>query len=88
MSEPPRFLRNLTEDGRATWIFVLPSLILLCLFGLPLLAIIARAANSNFVAYALSEQALKALQLSLVTSTVTVGVTILFGTPLAYMLAA
>ena len=67
--------------------FVVPGLVLLLLFGLPLVALILRAGGSGFLQYALSTQALSALRLSLVTSLITVVVTILFGTPLAYLLA-
>jgi len=87
MNEPPRILQFIIRDRRSIWIFALPSLILVCLFGLPLLALVIRGANSDFVKNALSEQSLEALRLSLITSLVTVGVTILFGTPLAYVLA-
>jgi len=64
-----------------------PGLILILLFGLPLLALIIHAGNATFVQYALSDQAISALRLSLATSLVTVLVTVLFGTPLAYLLA-
>ncbi len=57
------------------------------LFGLPLLALITRAMTGDLLTYALSPSALAALRLSLVTSLITVTITILFGTPLAYMLA-
>jgi len=60
---------------------------MLALFLLPLVALFVRSINEDFFKYAFSEQALKALRLSLITSTITTGVTILFGTTLAYMLA-
>lgn len=86
--EPQEGLLNrFLNDGRSSWIFVLPGVVLLLLFGLPLLALIVRASNKTFLEYALSEQALHALRLSLVTSLVTVVVTVLLGTPLAYLLA-
>ncbi len=59
----------------------------MALFALPLFALFVRSLNESFFSYAFSEQAFKALRLSLVTSTVTTLFTILFGTPLAYMLA-
>jgi molybdate transport system permease protein len=65
----------------------LPGLLLLGLFALPLLTLTARAINANLIEYVLSEQALAALRLSLATSLVTVSITILAGTPLAYILA-
>ncbi len=80
------FTRSL-NDGHLNWVFILPSAILLALFALPLTALFIRSMNQNFFNYAFSDQAFKALRLSLVTSTITTAVTILFGTPLAYMLA-
>lgn len=80
-------LNRFLNDGRANWIFVLPGLLLLLLFGLPLLALVVRASNSTFLEYALSPQAIDALRLSLVTSLITVVVTVVLGTPLAYLLA-
>jgi molybdate transport system permease protein len=76
-----------SSRGRHDWLFILPSLFLLGLLGLPLLALIARAFDSNFLSYALSPSALAALKLSLGTSLLSVAITLLFGTPLAYMLA-
>jgi len=66
---------------------VIPSLLLLALFILPLFALLIRSVNKNFFDYALSAQAFKALRLSLVTSTITTLGAVLLGTPLAYMLA-
>ena len=78
-----RFLR----DGHLVWVFILPSAILLALFALPLLTLFIRSSNEGFFIYAFSEESLQALRLSLVTSTATTLVAILFGTPLAFMLA-
>jgi molybdate transport system permease protein len=60
---------------------------LIALLGLPLLALLMRAVGLDFFSYALSESALAALKLSLVTSSLSVLLSILVGTPLAYMLA-
>jgi len=60
---------------------------LLTLFVLPLLAVFARSINEDFFTYAFSAQAFKALRLSLLTSTITTISAVVFGTPLAYMLA-
>ncbi|MCC7118629.1 MAG: molybdate ABC transporter permease subunit [Anaerolineales bacterium] len=57
------------------------------LFLLPLASVFIRSVNADFFAYAFSEQAVSALKLSLVTSTITALFAILFGTPLAYILA-
>jgi molybdate transport system permease protein len=72
---------------RHDWLFVIPSMFLLGLLGLPLLALIARAAEGDFLSNAFSPSALAALRLSLVTSLLSVLITLFFGTPLAYMLA-
>lgn len=87
MTSPRPVIQSLFGDGRSTLLFIAPSLILIGLFALPLVALIGRAGNSNFLDYATSSQAIQALRLSLVTSTITAGVSVLFGTPLAYMLA-
>jgi molybdate transport system permease protein len=60
---------------------------MLALFALPLFSLFVRSFQAGFFTYAFSEQAFKALKLSLFTSTITTAVTILFGTTLAYMLA-
>ena len=60
---------------------------LLALFVIPLVAVFARSIDDNFFTNAFSEQAFKALRLSLVTSSLTTMIAILLGTPLAYILA-
>jgi molybdate transport system permease protein len=82
-----RFFRHMAGNGHSDWLFVLPSLILVALFGLPILALFARTLGIDFFAYALTPTALSALKLSLLTSSVSLLATITFGTPLAYMLA-
>lgn len=74
-------------DGHLRWLFIVPSLLLLALFVLPLLAVFARSIDPGFFDHAFSEQARSALQLSLVTSSLTTFLTILLGTPFAYILA-
>jgi molybdate transport system permease protein len=69
------------------WIFIIPSIFILGLFLLPILAVFIRSINPEFFDYAFSQQALNALKLSLFTSTITTICAILFGTPLAYILA-
>jgi molybdate transport system permease protein len=61
--------------------------VLLAVLGLPLLALVTRAAQDDLLALALSPSALAALRLSLTTSLLSVLLTLLFGTPLAYLLA-
>lgn len=75
------------SDGHLSWVFILPSGVLLALFVVPLIALFVRSINDDFFSYAFSEQAFQALRLSLMTSTMTTTVAILFGTPFAYMLA-
>lgn len=60
---------------------------MLGLFLLPLFTVFLRSINPEFFNNAFSEQAINALKLSLITSTITTICAILFGTPLAYILA-
>jgi molybdate transport system permease protein len=87
MSTLRRYFQHLASNGHRDWLFVLPGLLLLALFGLPILALVTQAMGDTFLAYALSPEALSALKLSLLTSLVSVGIAIALGTPLAYMLA-
>src|SRR5690349_8755405 len=80
------FLRLLSE-GHLSWVFIVPSAMLLALFGLPLFALFVRSMGDGFFVYAFSAQAFQALRLSLITSTITTIAAVLFGTPLAYVLA-
>ncbi|MCX6068736.1 MAG: ABC transporter permease [Chloroflexi bacterium] len=79
--------RIVTPNSQSDWLFVIPGLLLVLLLGLPLLALFLRAAGGDFFGYALSETALSALQLSLVTSLISLTISLLIGTPLAYILA-
>lgn len=87
MSKIKTFVNESFHDGHLIWIFIIPSAILFALFVLPFTALFMRSINSNFFDNAFSQQALKALRLSLITSSITTIATIIFGTPLAYMLA-
>jgi molybdate transport system permease protein len=87
MSRLRIFTNQILRDGHSNWIFIIPGMFLLGLFGLPLLALFARSINADFFDNAFSEQAFKALRLSLLTSTITTACAVVFGTPLAYMLA-
>src|ERR1051326_9255060 len=87
MSKLKTLFRQLLHNVDSKWLFVIPSLVLLALLALPLLALFVRSFNPDFFSNAFSEQAFKALRLSLITSTITTGVAILFGTQFAYMLA-
>jgi molybdate transport system permease protein len=87
MAKVQKFFHQLLDEGYSKWIFIIPSAILLALFALPLAALILRSVNSDFFDNAFSEQAFKALRLSLVTSSITTIIAAVFGTPLAYVLA-
>ena len=87
MPKTRKFLHQFLNDGYPKWIFVVPSVILLVFFALPLIALVLRSINSEFFNNAFSEQAFKALRLSLFTSSITTVMAVIFGTPLAYVLA-
>jgi ABC-type sulfate transport system permease component len=70
MNKSKHFFRQFLHDGHLGWLFIIPSSILLALFVLPLFAVIVRSIDANFFNTAFSEQAFKALRLSLVTSSV------------------
>jgi len=74
-------------DGSPGWAFILPSLVLLALIGLPILALVVRSVDKDFLSYVLSATSIDALKLSLETSVISVMITLLAGTPLAYLLA-
>ncbi len=82
-----KFLRRFSPDHDPGWVFILPSLVLIGLLGLPLLALVWRAIGKDFIENAFSPTAQNALKLSLITSTTSVLISVLAGTPLAYILA-
>jgi molybdate transport system permease protein len=83
----PRFLSKLAIDRNPGWVFILPSLVLLGLLGLPLVALVWRAIGEEFFSYVLAPTALSALKLSLLTTTTSLLIALATGTPLAYILA-
>lgn len=85
MKITPRLFQHTTRDGSPGWEFVLPSLVLISLIGLPILALIWRSFNIEIFKFAVSESAVNALKLSLITSIVSVIVSLVSGTPLAYI---
>ena len=87
MASLQRGFRNLFSDGQYGWVFLIPGLSLAALFGLPILSLIVRAAGTDFLSSIASPFALHALVLSLITSLISLVVTIIFGTALAYLLA-
>lgn len=78
------FHRN-TTDGVPGWQLILPSLVLTGLIGLPIFALIWRSVNVKIFSLAISESALNALKLSLITSIASVAISLVSGTPLAYI---
>jgi len=82
-----RFRHWISTDGRPGWVFVLPSLVLLALFGLPIFAVFWTSIGANFFTYALAPTALSALRLSLLTSSLSTLLAVAAGMPLAYILA-
>jgi molybdate transport system permease protein len=83
---PRLFARRRTHTFPG-WVFVLPSLVLVLLIGLPLVALIWRSIGRDFFTFALSATSVDALKLSLETSLTSVVLALLTGTPLAYLLA-
>jgi molybdate transport system permease protein len=62
------------------------SLPLFLFFVLPVLALLLRTSGTNVLASLAQPEAFQAIELSLRTTTVTAGLTIVLGTPLAYLL--
>jgi len=70
------------------WLFAAPAVLALAFFAVPMLALAWRAASSGELQDNItSELVLDSLRISAITSTVTLIVAILIGTPLAYLLA-
>ena len=69
------------------WLFVLPSLLLLALLALPVLALLWRAGANGILTLVAEPSAIAALRLSLLTSTLSVLIAMITGTPLAFVLA-
>ena len=87
---------NAPADGRSrtlnvaaeTVAAVVVSLVVLLFLGLPVFAIIERALrNSDVIDVASSSEVIQALRLSFETTAISLALVILFGTPLAYLLA-
>lgn len=87
MSRLRRSLFRIELSPLAQWLFVLPSLLLLALLALPVMALLWRAGTDGMLALIAQPSALSALRLSLLTSTVSVLLAIVTGTPLAFVLA-
>jgi molybdate transport system permease protein len=85
MKPSTQLIRQSRRGERPGWQFILPSLVLVGLISIPMIALVLRSLNLSTLSLALSESALKALELSLVTSTISVIIILLTGTPLAYL---
>ena len=87
MSKPyqPFFHKKLSP--LTEWLFVLPSLLLLALLALPVLALLWRAGTEGMLMLIAQPSAVSALKLSLMTSTLSMLIAIVTGTPLAFVLA-
>jgi molybdate transport system permease protein len=66
------------------WLLSLPLLLFL---ALPILAMFVRTPPANLLANLSNPQVFQAISLSFMTTLVTLGVTLVFGTPVAYLLA-
>jgi molybdate transport system permease protein len=69
------------------WLFALPSLLLLALLALPVLALLWRAGADGMFVFITQPNAVAALRLSMLTSILSVLIAIVTGTPLAFVLA-
>jgi len=70
------------------WLFAPPTLLLVAFIAVPLWALVWRAfASDELWSNVTSSIVLESLRLSAITSTVTLAVAVLLGTPLAYVLA-
>jgi molybdate transport system permease protein len=77
----------LSKGRRPDWVFILPSLVLLVLLGLPIFAIFWKSVGGDFFTYTFAPTALSALRLSLLTSSLSTLLAVATGMPLAYILA-
>jgi molybdate transport system permease protein len=76
-----------SRSGRPPWFLLLPALAGLAFLVLPLAGLLARAPWSTLGTRLGQGQVLEALRLSLVTATISTGVCLLLGVPLAWVLA-
>ncbi|HEV2235989.1 MAG TPA: ABC transporter permease [Ktedonobacterales bacterium] len=78
---------GLRGPGQRAVLLLLASLPLLLFLLLPLLSLVVRVSLASVLANLMDRTVAQAIQLSIVTTLCTVGLTILGGTPLAYLLA-
>ncbi|KAB2368119.1 ABC transporter permease [Actinomadura montaniterrae] len=77
----------MSRSGRPPWFLLLPALAGLAFLVLPLAGLLARAPWSTLGTRLGQGQVLEALRLSLLTATISTGVCLLLGVPLAWVLA-
>lgn len=87
MPQPRNSFFRSTRSRPSEWLFVLPSLLLLALLALPVLALLWRAGTQGLYIFIAQPGAIAALKLSLLTSTLSVMAAMITGTPLAFVLA-
>ena len=87
MSQNRNLFFRTTLSRQSEWLFVLPSLLLLALLALPVLALLWRAGADGIFVFITQPSAIAALRLSLWTSSLSVLIAIVTGTPLALILA-
>ena len=87
MSQLPKSFFHSKFSPVVEWLFILPSLVLLALLALPILSLLWRAGIDGMFMFITQPGAVAALRLSLLTSTLSVWIAIVTGTPLAFVLA-
>lgn len=87
MSPLQHFFDHSFGRSKADWLFILPSLVMLLLLGLPIISIFGKSLGDGFFSYIIAPSAVSALRLSLLTSSLSTMVVIATGMPLAYILA-
>jgi molybdate transport system permease protein len=76
-----------TPSGRSIGILIVASIPMLLFLLIPLLALILRITPNQLVANLTNPEVSQAISLSMITTAITVGVTLVCGTPVAYLLA-
>jgi molybdate transport system permease protein len=83
----PRRRSHLQERTGVPIVEVAAAAVLCVLLVLPTFTLLARAASPQFLASLLKPAAIEALRLSLLSTAVSVAITVVVGTPVAYLLA-
>jgi len=83
----PPFPRSASQHSAPPPLLLLAASVLALLLALPVATLLLRAMRPDVLAALTLPTALDALRLSLLTTSLTLGLTILLGTPLAYLLA-